>query len=92
MTATWDVLLKKEVTDVLATNKTALYVVLGTAFDYNYDGLADNLTEINSSKPSHFYLITLREVEEDGKNQWHGRSWVLPHIKSLPDCVVSIYY
>lgn len=86
-TTTWDVLLKKEVEDYLTANQKDLYVILGTAFDYNYDGVADNLTAINSSRPSHFYLITLREDTEDGIDKWRGKSWVLPHIKSIPECV-----
>ncbi|CAD5112474.1 DgyrCDS1695 [Dimorphilus gyrociliatus] len=86
---TWSVLLKQEVEDKLINSKEDLYVILGTAFDYNYDGLADNLTEINSTTPSHYFLITLKE---DVNSRWHGKSWVLPHLKSFPECINTSHY
>ncbi|KAJ8305988.1 hypothetical protein KUTeg_016533 [Tegillarca granosa] len=75
-------------------------VTIGTAFDYNHDGLWEDL--INETKfvdssntvpiPTHYYIIIIRcqdqtiSMEECPFSQLDILSLILPHKEKVPDC------
>lgn len=86
------------------TQYGTLNVVSGPIFDYNYDGVADTIEDIqknadggiNVSVPTHYYMVLLRCSHSNPVNctdmDYDAQSFILPHLPNVTNCMTEDAY